>query len=109
MASSKREGLPASTWHSGGDAGAFVCRSQPSTTLWLFFGGPPSNLGRRQASVYRQALIGALTALAHDPFVPEATPGRMSSPACARAMSHGKDDEDDISSPTALRASARKS
>src|SRR5947209_3461553 len=45
MGLSKREGVRARTWRSGGDAGAFVYPSQPSTTMWLSFNGPPSNSG----------------------------------------------------------------
>ena len=63
--------------------------------------------GRRQASVYRGTLIGALIALADDPFAPDSRPRDDGSPACARPMLHGKADEDDISSSIARRASAR--
>ena len=107
MASSKREGLRARTWRGGGDAGAFVYPSQPSTTMWLSFSGPPSYSGDdRHPSIARRSSARSL----HWPMIrlrPIATLERTSSPACARSMLHGKADEDDISSSIARRASAR--
>ena len=107
MGLSKREGVRARTWRSGGDAGAFVYPSQPSTTMWLSFSGPPSNSGDdRHRSIARRSSARSL----HWPMIrlrPIATLGRTSSPACARSTLHGQVDEDDISSSIARWASAR--
>jgi len=107
MGLSKREGVRARTWRSGGDAGAFAYPSQPSTTMWLSFSGPPSNSGDdRHRSIARRSSARSL----HWPMIrlrPIAALGMTSSPACARSMLHGKADEDDISSSIARRASAR--
>ena len=107
MGLSKREGVRARTWRSGGDAGAFAYPSQPSTTMWLSFSGPPSYSGDdRHPSIARRSSARSL----HWPMIrlrPIATLERTSSPACARSMLHGKADEDDVSSSIARRASAR--
>ena len=106
MGLSKREGVRARTWRSGGDAGSFVYASQPSTTMWLSFSGPPSNSGDdRHPSIARRSSARSL----HWPMIrlrPIATLERTSTPACAHSMLHGKAD-DDISSSIARRASAR--
>jgi len=107
MRLSNRGERGARKWRSGGDAGAFACPSQPSTTLWPSFSGRPSSSGdARQRSIARRSS----TRSAHCPPIrlcPTATLATRFSLACAHSMSHGTNVVGDMSSFNVLPASVR--